>query len=278
MQVARDRAERLDEDRLAPELVHQHEVRGEGKGVEERKDEEYRVVLVQVRVKRLHRAANVRDEVRVREHRALRLAGRAGRVEDRGDVVGSGDVRVIPRPAPRDAQLLVRDNVDAAVDLLAVVDGAVNDDDAAERRKALRDREHHLEMGLVGRDDTDLGVLEDVRNLVVVKLRVDRDDRRARADLREIRLHPGRRVAEDDCPVFLVRLEPEGASVALRDFTHALEVFGPRAVLPHLVLAPGKGDGIGPIRGRTFQESSDCHGTSSCWRPRLTARHPRILE
>ena len=244
--VLPDRAEGLHEHHRAAAHQRHHEVRLEGERVEKRQHDEEGVVGRELAAEELERSLGVGDEVRVRQHRALRLAGRTRRVDDRGNVPSLGDMGVIPGTSSRQAKLGIFDDIDSIVDLLSVMNNAVDNHNASQVRKFLGNRHHHLEMSRIRRHDTDARVLENVGNLVVMELRINRYHRDARAALREIGLHPGRTVRQNDRGVLVARLEPEPLSVTLSDLANALEHLAVAARLPDLALAIFDRHGLRP--------------------------------
>ena len=167
-------------------------------------------------------------------------------------------MRVIPRAAAGNAELIEPDYLDLA-DCLPLVYDAVHADDAPELRELRREAHHHLEVVDVGRDDDGLGIRENVLDFGVVQLRVERHDRNAGAGLGEIRLEPGRGVAEDDGGVLLARLQVEARSVALGDVPDAGEVLPPRATHPRLVFTPYERVAARPLRDVLFKQSANSH-------------------
>ena len=258
LHVARDGPEGLHELHLAADVERTEEVGREAERVEERQHGEEAVVFTDVCVERLESAVDVSDEVAVREHRALRLACRSGSVDDRGNVVFLRDVRVVPRAASRDAELVETDDLRLA-DGLPLVDDAVNAHDAAQLGKPRGDVHHHLEMVHVGRNDDSLGIGEYVLHLRVVQLRVQRHHRDPRARLGEVRLEPCGGVAEDDGDVLLARLKAEARAVPFGHVAHAREVFAPAAMHPGLVLAPRERVAFRSFSYVLFKKSADSH-------------------
>ena len=263
LHVARDRPERLNELHLAPDEERPEEVRREAERVEERKDGEEAVVLAYVRVEGLERPVDVADEVPVREHRALGLARRTGSVDDRGNVLLAGHMRVIPRTAARNAELVEPDDLDFS-DVLPLVDDTVDADNAPELRQLRREAHHHLEVVDVGRHHDGLGICENVLDLGIVELGVKRHDRDPRARLGEICLKPSWGIPEDYSHVLLARLQVEARSVALGDVAHAGEVLPPRATHPRLVFAPDERVTARPLRDVLFKQSANCHVMTLC--------------
>ena len=261
LHIAADGAERFDELHFNRQHQAEHEVGGEGEGVEKRENNHQGVGRCDVDIECHECAFNVGDKVAVREHSAFGLAGGAGGVDDGCDVVALCAVGIVPCAAAGDAKLFVADYLSVA-DLLAIEDDAVDDNDRLKARKALADLHHHFKVSSVGGNDGGVGVLEDVFDFVVVKLRIERSYGEASAGLREVGFHPDRRVAENDGDILFAWLEVEHRAVAFGDFAHAFEEVAPGAGFPLFVFVP-----LQCVRRRiafstAFKKTSDCHTIS----------------
>ena len=226
--------------------------------MEQRQDDEERVLLRDLGAKALQRADHIVQEVRMRQHRALRLARRARRVDDRGHVARLGEISIVPLAAVADHQGLQTHHV-RLTNLLSVKNDAVNDDDAAQLRQPRRNVHEHPQMRLVRRHDRHLGVVEDVPNLLVMELRIHRDDRDARARLGKIGNHPLRMVRQDDRRVLFPRFQAEARRIPLGDLPNLLIKLIPSLGLPGFVLAPPHRHVIGDAHRATLKQSTNCH-------------------
>ncbi len=220
---ARDGAEsvRVDLDEVVPELVDRLRVGDRGAtvqvGVVEHplEDVRQREEGERDRVARdrdhLAGGRDVRDEVRVREHRALRLPRGARRIDDRGDVLGlyPGRALLEDRRAHLERRAaLVRERVEREVSRLrrrARVEG----DDVVERRALRLDLEDLAELLDRGHEDRlRAAVVHEGRDLVRGKRRVDRDGPGARAEDGVVGHRPLRPVLREDRDA-VSRLDPE---------------------------------------------------------------------
>ena len=256
--VAADGAEGFHELELAAYEERNHQIGREAERMEERQHHKQRIGYRHRHVERLQRAVHVCVEVVVRQHRALRLARRAGGIDDRSDVFRLRLVRIIPRAAARNPELVETDHADLA-DLLALEYDAVDYDDAAKLGEFRHEVHHHAKVRLVGSDDSRFGILENILDLVLVELRIKRHDSHARARLCEIALDPLRAVREDYRHIVLARLKAETRTVALGKIAHPGIRLRPGTRLPHLVLTPGKGVVLTILLYIVLKQSTNCH-------------------
>ena len=162
----------------------------------------------------------VRVEVRVGEHRALRLAGGARRVEQRGEVAGAAfdGVEGIRHRAARLDQgaVVAHSEGERLVDAVPF----------AERRESFRrlGSSHH---------ESRLGIAEEVVQLPIRIRGVEREIDRARAQAREV---------EDECPRGLLHLHRDAVARRHAPFGHHVRTAGRR----RLDVGPGPQH---PVRG-----------------------------
>ena len=128
-------------------------------------------VLARLEVERLADALDVRREVAVRQHRALRVPGRAGGVENGGQILGRVQRRLGDRPGGRQ-QIGKRD----------VLQRVLGPDANLERETwdLGLDRVDRLRKRLEVDQRLHAGILEDVGDLLRVQQQVHGHDRRAR--------------------------------------------------------------------------------------------------
>lgn len=250
--ILNDRSQRLHKAYLSAHNHRADEVRRERKRVEQRQDDEKRILIGNLGAEALERADNVVKKVRVGKHRALGLAGSTRGIDDRRDIRRLGDIFVIPLAAVTDHKRLKAYDIGLG-DFAPVENNAVDNDDTAQLGELGRDIHKHSQVGRIGRNDRNLGVFENIANLLVVELRVDRHNRNARARLSEIRNHPIGMVWKNNGGIFFARLDAETCGIAFCDFAHILQEATPGLKLPFLIIAPTKSDIVGNAHRATFK-------------------------
>ena len=226
--------------------------------MKERKHRQKRIFLGEICVERLKSAIGILNEVGVREHCALRIAGGAGSVNNGSNVARKRHIRVIPRAAAGNSKLINADYFRISY-ALPLVYHAVNYNNPAERRKARRNVHHHSEMGGVGGDYHCLGIRKDVARLFIMKLGVNRHNGNACTGLSKIALDPRRRITENNCRIFFSWLDAEARSVPFGNIADASIMLTPVAAAPNFVFTPDESVSFRTLYNILFEKSSDSH-------------------
>ena len=221
--------------------------------MEKRKNNKEGVRLVDSFAKSGKSSRRILREVRMGEHGALRLARRAGSVYHTCDVVLFTYVLVVPSACAAlllEFRKVVNGNVaDSRIGRRA----SVYNDNRPEIRKLGGNLLHHRNMGRIRGDDNRAGILQNVFNLVIMKLRIQRNHGNPRTGTGKVHIHPLRAVLQSLSHILFTRFQTELRAVRLGGGAHILQERTVRAIRPLLAAAEYMGHVIRMLTRKSFE-------------------------